>query len=102
MLLISALFLSAAVSYAWFARQEMRRVSSDEFASVSRGLAVIACREVSGLIAADNGECDSRHERLYSGEPFGMNYGEFLVLATITPLDDKIPVNGLFLPDGVT
>jgi type II secretory pathway component PulK len=31
-----------------------------------------------------------------------MNYGEFLVSVTATPLDDKIPVNGLFLPDGVT
>jgi hypothetical protein len=101
-LLISALFLSAAVSYAWFARQEMRRASSEEFALTARGLAVIACREVAGLIASDNGECDSRHERLYSGEPFGMDYGEFLVSAVITPLDDKIPINGLFLPDGVT
>jgi hypothetical protein len=80
----------------------MRRVSSEEFASVSRGLAVMACREVSGLIAADNGDCDSKHERLYSGEPFDMDYGEFTVSVTITPLNDKIPVNGLFLPDGVT
>ncbi|MDR1509901.1 MAG: general secretion pathway protein GspK [Synergistaceae bacterium] len=101
-LLISALFLSAAVSYAWFARQEMRRASAEEFASVSRGLAVIACREVSGWIASDGGDSDSRHERLYSGEPLGMDYGEFLVSVTITPLDDKIPINGLFLPDGVT
>jgi type II secretory pathway component PulK len=101
-LLISTLFLSAAVSYAWFARQEMRRVSYDEFAAVSRGLAIMACGEVSEWIAADGGECDSKHERLYSGEPLEMNYGEFDVSVTITPLDDKIPVNGLFLPDGVT
>jgi hypothetical protein len=101
-LLISALFLSAAVSYALFARQEMRRASSDEFASISRGLAVMVCREVAGLIASDNGDSDSKHERLYSGEPIGMNYGDFIVSVTITPLDDKIPINGLFLPDGVT
>ena len=101
-LLISALFLSAAVSYAWFARQEMLRMSSDEFTSISRGLAVIACREVSELIASDDGDCDSKHEPLYSGKPFGMNYGEYTVLATITPLNDKLPINGLFLPDGVT
>ncbi|MDR3280343.1 MAG: general secretion pathway protein GspK [Synergistaceae bacterium] len=102
-LLVSTLFLSAAVSFAWFARQEMRRVSSDEFATTSRGLAVMAAKEASGWIAEDSEEYDSRHRPLYSGTmPIRMDYGDFLVSLSISPLDDKIPINGMFLPDGAT
>jgi type II secretory pathway component PulK len=101
-LLISTLFLSAAVAYAVFARQEMRRVASDEFAVLSRALAVIVCREAGMWIAADKGESDSRRETLYSGEPAGMDYGDYGVNVLITPLDDKIPINSLLLPDGTT
>jgi len=101
-LLISALFLSAAVAYAMFARQEMRRVASEEFAQSSRALAAIVCREAGGWIAADTGESDSRHEFIYSGRPIEMDYGDYKAYVTITPLDDKIPINGILLPDGTT
>ena len=92
-LLISTLFLSAAVAYAMFARQEMRRVASEEFAESSRTLAVMACREAGGWIASDAGESDSRHKPLYSGNPIKLNYGDYTVYAVITPRDDKIPIN---------
>ncbi|MDR1650757.1 MAG: general secretion pathway protein GspK [Synergistaceae bacterium] len=102
-LLVSALFLGAALSYAWFARQEMRRSSGAEFAAVSRGAALMALREVSGWIAEDSSEYISPHRPLYSGiVPFKLEYGDFTVTLFIEPLDDKIPINALFLPDGVT
>ena len=101
-LLISALFLGLATSYATFARREMRRVSDEEFATTTRALAVMACREVGGWIAADSGESDSRHEPLYSGEPIKLDYGDYSVYATTSPLDDRLPINGMLLPDGAT
>jgi len=102
-LLVSTIFLSVAVSYAWFARQEMRRVSGEEFAVISRGLAIMASREAASWITGDEAEYDSRRRPLYSGAiPFKLDYGDYQVTISITPLDDKIPINGLFLPDGVT
>jgi type II secretory pathway component PulK len=101
-LMVSALFLGLAASYATFARREMRRVSDEEFASSSRALAVMTCREVGGWIAADAGASDSRHEPLYSGEPVKLDYDDYSVYATVSPLDDRIPINGLLLPDGAT
>jgi type II secretory pathway component PulK len=102
-LLISTLFLTSAVSYAWFARQEMRRVAGEKSAATARSLAISVLREASSWIASDENEYDSRHEMLYSGiVPITLDYGEYSVSVTIIPQDDKLPINGLFLPDGVT
>jgi hypothetical protein len=95
--------LGSATSYAWFARQEMRRVSDEEFAMVSRGLAMIACQEAAEWIAGDKNEYDSRHELFYSPNfPLEMFYGEWLVSIKIDPQDDRISINDIFLPDGIT
>jgi len=99
--MISALFLSTAVAYATFARLEMRRVASEEFAAASRTVAVIASREALEWVAAKT-ESDSRHDRLYSGLPIKLNYGDYSAYIVLTPLDDKIPINGLLLPDNTT
>ena len=101
-LLVSTLFLGAAVSFAMFARYEAARVSSEEFAAVTRGLAMIALKEASEAIVLDDGPSDSRVERIYSGEPFELDFSDFTARITIDPLDGHIPINGLLLPDGVT
>jgi type II secretory pathway component PulK len=101
-LLVSALFLSASVAYAVFARQEMRRVANEEFALSSRVLAYITCREAGGWIASDKTESDSRLEYIYSGVPIELGYGDYKAFVAITPQDDKIPINGMMLPDGTT
>ena len=100
-LMISTLFLSTAVAYSMFARMEMRRVASEEFAVTARAVAVIASREAKNWIAQKTGG-DSRHDDLYSGLPIKLNYDEYSVYVTLTPLDDKIPINNLLLPDGIT
>ena len=99
--MISTLFLSTAIAYAMFARLEMRRVASEEFAGAARAVAIIASREARTWIAQKTGS-DSRHDVLYSGSPIKLNYDDYLVYVTLTPLDDKIPINGLLLPDGIT
>ena len=100
-LLVSTLFLGAAVSFAMFARYEAARVSSEEFAAVTRGLAMIALKEASEAIVLDDGPSDSRVERIYSGEPFELDFSDFTARITIDPLDGHIPINGLLLPEGV-
>ena len=99
--MISTLFLSVAVAYAMFARLEMRRVASEEFAGAARAAAIIASREARTWIAQKTGS-DSRHDYLFSGSPVKLNYDDYSVYITLTPLDDKIPINGLLLPDGIT
>lgn len=102
-LFITTLLLGAASSFAWFARQEMRRVAAEEFALVSRSLAVIACQTVGEWIAADNNTFDSKRELLYSGTlPLELYFGDWLVGIEIEPQDRLIPINDIFLPDGVT
>jgi len=101
-LMISAMFLSTAVAYAMFARNEMRRITGEEFAAASRAVAVIASREAVNWVALKTTGSDSRHDSLYSGSPIELNYGDYQVYITLTPLDDKIPINGLLLPDGTT
>ncbi|MDR3331530.1 MAG: general secretion pathway protein GspK [Synergistaceae bacterium] len=100
---ISTILLSAAVSFAWFARQEMRRISGEEFAMKSRSLVDIVCLTVAEWIAGDDNEYDSDLELLYSGEfPLALSFDEWDVGIKITPLDRQFSINGIFLPDGVT
>jgi type II secretory pathway component PulK len=100
---MSVLILSAATSLAWFARLEMRRVSDEEFAMVSRSLVDVVRLKVAGWIAGDSNEYDSSLEPLYSGEfPLSLSFNDWDVTIKITPLDSKFPINGIFLPDGMT
>ncbi|MDR0764754.1 MAG: general secretion pathway protein GspK [Synergistaceae bacterium] len=101
-LLVTALFLGAAVSFALFARYEAARVSAEEFAAVTRGLAMSALREATDAIALDDGPGDSGVERIYSGKPVELDFSDFTARITIEPLDGRIPINDLLLPDGVT
>lgn len=102
-LLIVTLLLSAAASFTWFARQEVRRVSAEEFALRARSLAVVASKTVCGWIADDDNEYDSARELLYAPQiPKILGFGTWSVSVKIVPQDHLIPINSIFLPDGVT
>ncbi len=102
-LFIVTLLLSAAAAFTWFARQEVKRVAREEYALRARSLASVAAATVSGWIAGDTNDYDSLRELLYSPSiPKILNYGKWSVLIKITPQNYLIPINGLFLPDGVT
>jgi type II secretory pathway component PulK len=102
-LMISTLFLSAATSFAWFAKTQMRRVSDEEFALRARTLAVIALSEVSEWISSDTNEFDSMRELLYYPDlPLVLPFDDWQVNISITPQNALLPLNYIFLPDGVT
>ena len=102
-LFVATLLLGSAVSFALFARNEVRRSRSEEFALEARSLAVIAFDNVSEWIALDKNDFDSAREPLYSPSiPIMLSFGEWRVFVRIVPQGGLIPINDLFLPDGVT
>ncbi|GHV27880.1 hypothetical protein FACS1894167_03700 [Synergistales bacterium] len=101
-LMASTLFLGAAASFALFAKTQMRKVSDREFALQARTLAVVACNDVSDWIAGDTNAFDSAREKLYTGVPLVLRFDDWKVIINIMPQDALIPINAIFLPDGVT
>ncbi|MDL2297557.1 type II secretion system protein GspK [Synergistaceae bacterium OttesenSCG-928-D05] len=98
-----SLLLSSAMAFAWFARNEMRRTETNVYMAQSRSVAEIACTLVSEKIGGDKNGYDGFTEALYSRvEQIELEIGDFQAIVTVTPLDDKIPLRGLFLPDGIT
>ncbi len=97
------LLLTAATAFAWYARTEMKRVEANRFILQARSVAEIACSLIAEKIAADKNGYDSRTEPLYQyGGIFELNIGNYDIRANIEPLDDRIPIRGLFLADGIT
>lgn len=102
-LFITTLLLGAATSFAVFARNEMRRVSDEEFTIKARSLAAVTAASVSKWIAADNNEFDSARELLYNPSfPKMLKYGDWMVAIRIIPQGGLININSIFLPDGIT
>ena len=102
-LMISTLLLSSAVSFAWFARQEMKRASSEEFAMVSRSLAHVALYTVAEWIGGDDNNYDSELEILYAPQiPLVLPFEDWYVVVNIVPQNRLFSINRIFLPDGVT
>ena len=85
-LFVATLLLGSAVSFALFARNEVRRSRSEEFALEARSLAVIAFDNVSEWIALDKNDFDSAREPLYSPSiPIMLSFGEWRVFVRIVP-----------------
>ena len=101
-LLSVTMLLTTATAFAWFARTEMKRAEMNRFILQTRSAAEIACSLIGAKIAADKNGYDSVREPLYSAASVNLELGDFKVSAAIRPLDDKIPISGIFLPDGVT
>ena len=102
-LMISTLLLSSAVSFAWFARQEMRRAAAEEFALVSRSLAQVALYTVSEWIGGDENAYDSELEIIYNPKiPLVLPFDDWYVVVGIVPQNRLLSINKIFLPDGVT
>lgn len=102
-LMSTALLLTVATGLAWTARNALAGASSIRMAAETRSAAETALSEIGRLIIADLNQHDSYNEPLYSPtEPLDIRVGEYRILAVVEPLDGKIPLRGLFLPDGVT
>lgn len=97
------LLLTSATAFSWFARNEIKRAEAVSFIARSRSIAEIACLDASKKIAKDKNGYDSRSEPLYAYNGLTKSkIADFDLEVVIEPLDDKIPINGILLPDRVT
>ena len=102
-MITSALLLTAATAFAWFARTEARAEAARERIYRFRSVAEIAAKVMSRRIAGDANGFDGPTESLYDPyEHVKIDIGDYTAEVQIRPLNDKIPISGLLLPDGVT
>lgn len=102
-MIASATLLTAATAFAWFARTEARAEAARERIYRFRNAAQIAVNIMSWRIAEDRNGYDGPTESLYDPyEHVKLEIGDYTAEVQIRPLNDKIPISGLLLPDGVT
>lgn len=107
-ILVSVMFatvtlLTSATAFAWFARTEARAAAARERNYLFRSVAEIAAKTVHRMITEDANGFDSFTEPLYDPEKYlEMEIGRYKVEVRVQPLNNKIPIGGLLLPDGVT
>ena len=102
-IIASATLLTAATAFAWFARTEARAEAARERIYRFRNAAQIAVNIMSRRIAEDRNGYDGPTESLYDPyEHVKLEIGDYTAEVQIRPLNDKIPISGLLLPDGVT
>lgn len=102
-MIAAATLLTAATAFAWFARTEARAEAARERIYRFRNAAQIAVNIMSRRIAEDRNGYDGPTESLYDPyEHVKLEIGDYTAEVQIRPLNDKIPISGLLLPDGVT
>ena len=102
-MIASATLLTAATAFAWFTRTEARAEAARERIYRFRSVAEIAVNIMSRRIAQDSNGYDGPTEQLYDPyEHVKLEVGDYTAEVQIRPLNDKIPISGLLLPDGVT
>ena len=102
-LMLGVVLISCATAITWFVRTQARSTGGERFALTSRSMAEILAMSVAGLLGelANLTAYDSPVQKWY--QPFDFTDDELGVwVVQVTPLDDKIPLRHLFLPDGST
>ena len=105
-ILVSVLFLcvmlvACATAYAWFARLQIKTMTQEKANMQARSVAFLLSQEVIKGLKLDTNNYDSLHEPWFQPMLIPLsNYG--FANVTLKPLDNKIPLRHLFLPDGTT
>lgn len=103
-LMLGVLLISCATAFTWFVRMQVRGVFRERDNITKRSMANVAVNAIAEILAEteQHYEYDSPTQRWF--KPFVLTFGDELGIwvVQITPLDDKIPLRNLFLPDGNT
>ena len=103
-LMLGVVLISTATAFAWFARSQVRTIANQNKALTDRTFAHVMVNSIINVISDVFSELkyDSMTQKWY--QPFVIAPPDFdgIWVVKITPLDDKIPVRQLFLPDGST
>ena len=101
--MMGMMLISCATAFAWFVRVQVRSVGRERESLTQRSMANVLVNAVMGVLAnfANESDYDSPTQRWF--QPFIIPFDDLgLWVLQITPLDDKIPIRNLFLPDGNT
>jgi type II secretory pathway component PulK len=99
----STVLLSAATALALLARARSRTVAAETFRLSARAAAESALREAAKRLRADSSDVVSRLDPLFDPtKPLELERAGMKIRVRLDPLDDRIPLRGLFLPDGST
>ena len=102
-LMLGVLLISCATSFSWFVRMQVRGVFRERDNLSRRTMASVLVNSVMILISEVTARVnyDSPTQKWY--QPFVFNVPDMgMWVVQVTPLDDKIPLRNLFLPDGNT
>lgn len=101
--MLGLVLISCATAFTWFVRSQVRAVGAERLALTSRSMAQVLVGSITSLLAelSQHVGYDSFLQRWY--QPLAVPTGDLgLWVVRVTPLDDKIPLRSLFLPDGST
>ena len=102
-LMLGVLLISCATVFSWFVRMQVRGVFRELDGLSRRTMADVLTNSLMMLLTTVEKEMksDSPAQRIY--KPFILNIPDMGIwVIQVTPLDDKIPLRNLFLPDGNT
>ena len=102
-LMLGVLLISCATTFTWFVRRQVRTVGGEISRLSGRSMAHVITSSIIALTAeiSSHTNYDSPTQRWYQPFVFAVpDMGIWVV--QVTPLDDKIPLRNLFLPDGNT
>lgn len=102
-LMLGVLLISCATAFSWFVRQQVKTVSRERINIASRSMAHVVVNAIINVVAEMGSHIgyDSPTQRWY--QPFALPIEDMGVwVVQVTPLDDKIPIRNMFLPDGNT
>lgn len=102
-LMLGTLLISCATAFTWFVRLQVRSVLRERVALTNRSMAELLADSIINAVAryTERTKGDSPIQPAY--KPFifpADDLGTWVVM--VSPLDDKLPIRNLFLPDGDT
>ena len=102
-LMLGVLLISCATAFTWFVRVQVRSVFRERDNIMNRSMAEVVSSALINVLAelGSHYDYDSPAQRWF--QPFVLPFPDLGVwVIQVTPLDDKIPLRNLFLPDGNT
>lgn len=101
-LLISVFLVSASVGFSVFVRRTLKRYEREQRAFTARMTAEVVMDAAKLLLSLHTGKAHFSGDRYFASRNFAFPESGVTVTMKIDPLDDRIPLNKLFLPDGKT
>ncbi len=102
-LMLGVMLISCATAFSWFARMQVRSIGSELQTLTNRTMSHVLANAIISVFSevSSRSSYDSPTQRWF--QPFVFNVPDMGIwVVQVVPLDDKIPLRNLFLPDGNT